>query len=47
VAATDRSVDGVVYEGPRGPMRFQGNHAEHRLYIARAEGFDFDLMGEL
>lgn len=47
VAATDRSVDGVVYEGPRGPMRFQGNHAEHRLYLARAEGFDFDLMGEL
>ncbi|MBE1877269.1 substrate-binding domain-containing protein [Myceligenerans pegani] len=47
VAATDRSVDGVVYEGPRGPMRFQGNHAQHRLYIARADGFDFDLMGEL
>ncbi|GAA1857253.1 substrate-binding domain-containing protein [Myceligenerans crystallogenes] len=47
VAAIDRSVDGVVYEGPRGLMRFQGNHAAHRLYLARADGFDFDLLGEL
>lgn len=47
VAATDRSVDGLVYEGPRGPMRFRGNHAAHRLYLARAQGFDFDLLGEL
>ncbi|PFG42247.1 amino acid/amide ABC transporter substrate-binding protein (HAAT family) [Isoptericola jiangsuensis] len=47
VAATDRSVDGLAYEGPRGRMEFRGNHAEHRLYLARADGFDFDLVGEL
>ncbi|ANC31136.1 substrate-binding domain-containing protein [Isoptericola dokdonensis] len=47
VAATDRSVDGLTYDGPRGRMLFRGNHAQHRLYLARADGFDFDLVGEL
>ncbi|WP_166845734.1 substrate-binding domain-containing protein [Isoptericola sp. BMS4] len=47
VAATDRVVDGLVYEGPRGVMQFRGNHAEHRLYLARADGYDFDLLAQL
>ncbi|WP_402461778.1 substrate-binding domain-containing protein [Isoptericola aurantiacus] len=47
VAATDRSVDGLVYEGPRGPMQFAGNHADQRLYLARADGVDFELLTEL
>ncbi|MCK0117932.1 ABC-type branched-subunit amino acid transport system substrate-binding protein [Isoptericola sp. CG 20/1183] len=47
VAATDRSVDGLVYEGPRGPMQFSGNHAAQRLYLARADGVDFELLTEL
>ena len=47
VAATDRSVDGLAYEGPRGLVRFRGNHAEQRLYLARADGFDFDPLAAL
>lgn len=47
VAATDRSVDGLVYEGPRGAVQFRGNHAEQEVYIARAVGFDFDVLGDL
>lgn len=47
VGATDRSVDGLVYEGPRGPMQFSGNHADQRLYLARADGVDFELVTEL
>ncbi|WP_159623199.1 substrate-binding domain-containing protein [Ruania rhizosphaerae] len=47
VHATDRSVDGLVYEGPRGPVQFTGNHASQRLYLARANGVDFDLVDEL
>ncbi|WP_418277825.1 substrate-binding domain-containing protein [Isoptericola jiangsuensis] len=47
VAATDRTVDGLEYEGPRGRMLFRGNHAEQRLYLARADGYDFDLLAEL
>lgn len=47
VASTDRSVDGLAYEGPRGPMQFNGNHADQRLYLARADGVDFELLTEL
>ncbi|MGF0115827.1 substrate-binding domain-containing protein [Promicromonospora sp. Marseille-Q5078] len=47
VAATDRSVDGLAYEGPRGLVRFHGNHAEQRLYLARADGYDFEPLTAL
>jgi hypothetical protein len=40
-------VDGLVYEGPRGAVQFRGNHAEQEVYIARAVGFDFDVLGDL
>ncbi|WP_407318931.1 substrate-binding domain-containing protein [Isoptericola halotolerans] len=47
VDATDRAVDGLVYEGPRGTVTFNGNHADQRLYLARADGVDFELLTAL
>jgi urea transport system substrate-binding protein len=47
VGATDRSIDGLAYRGPRGLVTFRGNHGEHRLYLARADGYDFDLLTSL
>ncbi|MFE8949378.1 substrate-binding domain-containing protein [Streptomyces sp. NPDC007856] len=39
--------DTVTYEGPRGLLRLQGNHLHQRLYLARADAFDFDIVAQL
>ncbi|MER5430584.1 substrate-binding domain-containing protein [Streptomyces sp. NPDC002588] len=39
--------DTVSYEGPRGVLRLRGNHLEQRLYLARADAFDFDIVAQL
>ena len=35
------------YEGPRGTVRLRGNHVDQRVYLARADTFDFDVIAEL
>ncbi|WP_405592802.1 substrate-binding domain-containing protein [Streptomyces sp. NBC_01190] len=43
-----RAVRGpVAYEGPRGMLRLRGNHLDQRVYLARADGFDFDVIAQL
>jgi ABC-type branched-subunit amino acid transport system substrate-binding protein len=37
----------VAYEGPRGTLRLQGNHLHQRVYLARADAFDFDIVAQL
>jgi hypothetical protein len=37
----------VAYEGPRGTLRLQGNHLHQRVYLARADAFDFDVVAQL
>ncbi|MFF7754639.1 substrate-binding domain-containing protein [Streptomyces sp. NPDC007971] len=37
----------VSYEGPRGVLRLDGNHLTQRLYLARADAFDFDIVAQL
>jgi len=37
----------VSYEGPRGVLRLHGNHLRQRLYLARADAFDFDIVAQL
>ncbi|TDU04444.1 amino acid/amide ABC transporter substrate-binding protein (HAAT family) [Streptomyces sp. 846.5] len=37
----------VAYEGPRGTLRLQGNHLHQRVYLARADVFDFDIVAQL
>ncbi|BDD81862.1 hypothetical protein TPB0596_16250 [Tsukamurella pulmonis] len=40
-------VGGVHYEGARGDMALRDGHAHQRMYLARAEGCDFDVIGQL
>ncbi|MEU1162222.1 substrate-binding domain-containing protein [Streptomyces sp. NPDC005921] len=39
--------DAVSYEGPRGVVRLRGNHLAQRLYLARADAFDFRIVAQL
>lgn len=39
--------DAVSYEGPRGVVRLRGNHLAQRLYLARADVFDFHVVAQL
>jgi ABC-type branched-subunit amino acid transport system substrate-binding protein len=47
VRALAGSADGVRYEGPRGPLALRGNHLAQRIYLARADAFDFDIVAQL
>ena len=40
-------VGGVHYEGARGNMALRDGHAHQRMYLARAEGCDFDVISQL
>jgi urea transport system substrate-binding protein len=37
----------VSYEGPRGLLRLRHRHVNQRIYLARAQGVDFDVLTEL
>ncbi|WP_416975898.1 substrate-binding domain-containing protein [Streptomyces sp. 4F14] len=37
----------VSYEGPRGLLHLEGSHVRQRIYLARADGLDFDVLTEL
>jgi ABC-type branched-subunit amino acid transport system substrate-binding protein len=39
--------DTVVYEGPRGVLTLRGNHLDQRVYLARADTFDFHVVAQL
>ena len=45
------SIDGVsgsiAYEGPRGVVRMRVRHLLQRIYLARADGLDFDVLAEI
>lgn len=43
----DAAVDGLTFESPRGVIRFDGNQAIQRIYLAHADGLDFQVIGEL
>lgn len=47
VTAIGASADTVSYEGPRGLLHLRGGHVRQRIYLARAEGLDFDVVAEL
>jgi ABC-type branched-subunit amino acid transport system substrate-binding protein len=47
VRAMRRAGGTVTYEGPRGALRLDGNHLDQRLYLARADGFGFDVVAQL
>lgn len=47
VTAIGAAAETVSYEGPRGLLHLRGGHVRQRIYLARAEGMDFDVVAEL
>ncbi|GCB49219.1 substrate-binding domain-containing protein [Streptomyces sp. NL15-2K] len=47
VRSVCNSAQAVGYDGPRGSVSLQGNHLRQRVYIARADGLEFDVLDEL
>ncbi|MFE6280873.1 substrate-binding domain-containing protein [Streptomyces sp. NPDC057877] len=47
VSAIGAAADSVSYEGPRGLLHLRGGHVRQRIYLARADGLDFDVVTEL
>jgi ABC-type branched-subunit amino acid transport system substrate-binding protein len=41
------AADALVYESPRGLVRMAGNHLLQSVYLARADGVQFDVIAEL
>jgi urea transport system substrate-binding protein len=41
------AADALVYESPRGLVRMAGNHLLQSVYLARADGMQFDVLAEL
>ncbi|MEU7810824.1 substrate-binding domain-containing protein [Pseudonocardia sp. NPDC049154] len=41
------AADDLAYESPRGVVRMAGNHLLQSVYLARAEGLEFDVIAQL
>lgn len=39
--------ESITYEGPRGAVRVQDRHLVQRIYLARADGLEFDVLAEI
>ena len=47
VAAIGAAADSVSYEGPRGLLSLHGRHVRQRIYLAQADGYDFNVLAQL
>lgn len=47
VPQISRIANRVGYESPRGPVRVSNQHLIQRMYLARAEGLEFDVLTEI
>ncbi len=41
------SAEALGYDGPRGPMTLRDGECDQRIYIASADGYDFDILDTL
>src|SRR5690606_33129912 len=41
------AAEGLGYDGPRGPVQVRGRHLRQRVYLAAADGVDFDVLHRL
>lgn len=41
------AIDGVAFHGPRGTIEFHGQQADQHVYLALADGYDFDVVTRL
>ena len=39
--------DATGYDGPRGPVHLADRHLQQRVYVARADGLDFEVLAQL
>lgn len=47
VGQITKAADSVTYESPRGEVRLRNRHLLQQVYLARADGLEFDVMAEL
>ncbi|TCK24812.1 substrate-binding domain-containing protein [Pseudonocardia endophytica] len=47
VGSLVRASESLTYEGPRGAVRVQDRHLQQRIYMARADGLEFDVLHEI
>jgi ABC-type branched-subunit amino acid transport system substrate-binding protein len=47
VRAIDAGASGVAYEGPRGLLQLHRRHVRQRIYLAEAQGLEFDVVAQL
>ncbi|KUO10418.1 substrate-binding domain-containing protein [Streptomyces sp. DSM 15324] len=47
VSAIGAAADTVSYEGPRGLLSLDGRHVRQRIYLAEADGLDFNVLAQL
>ncbi|MEY9994458.1 urea transport system substrate-binding protein [Streptomyces sp. V4I8] len=47
VSAIGAAADAVWYEGPRGLLRLHDRHVRQRIYLAEADGLDFNVLAQL
>jgi len=47
VARIDAVAESVGYDGPRGSVRIHDQHLVQNIYLARADGFAFDVLAEI
>ena len=40
------AADKLAYESPRGLVRMSGNHLQQDIYLARADGLEFDVLAQ-
>ncbi|MGW3151973.1 substrate-binding domain-containing protein [Streptomyces sp. NPDC001177] len=47
VCAIGAAAEAVSYEGPRGLLRLHDRHVRQRIYLAEADGLDFNVLAQL
>lgn len=47
VSAIGAAAGAVSYEGPRGLLSLEGRHVRQRIYLAEADGLDFNVLAQL
>ncbi|MER7815475.1 hypothetical protein [Streptomyces sp. NPDC096153] len=47
VPAIAAAAENAAYEGPRGLLSLDGRHVRQRIYLAQADGLDFNVLDQL
>jgi hypothetical protein len=47
VSAIAAAAETVSYEGPRGLLSLHDRHVRQRIYLAQADGLDFNVLAQL